>query len=160
MVTRAGKTCALAVAMVMAIAADGRAFDIVSDLGVVDLGNEGWDVLSEVSYDETGDGEHWRVHKTFSSDLIAAAQDFTISGFVVPVLAEPVLTTFLLVKDPADCPYCGNGGYGPVLEVTMAEPLPDLPEFTEITLVGQLELIADPLTTQAYRMIDARALAN
>lgn len=118
----------------------------------------GWTLLRLAQIDEEGEGDAWRAVKIFPEPLRAAAQDFEITGFIVPILAEPELTHFLLVEQPEDCPFCGSAGYAPTLEVTMARALPDLPEFTQITLRGTLEFIEDPQTFQLYRLVDARPL--
>ena len=114
-----------------------------------------WALLTSVEIVEEGDDANWRAVKTFPDPLRAAAEDFTITGYVVPVLAEPYIQTFMLVSDPADCPFCGSNGYGPVLEVHLKRPIGDLVEFTEMTVRGQRELIEDPETYQAFRLIEA-----
>lgn len=119
--------------------------------------NDGWMLLSQATVSETGSGEDWRAVKYFPPELEAASEDFTISGYLVPTLPEPYLKTFLLVPDPSNCPFCGDGGYGPVLEVEMQKPLPDLPEGTFVRLQGRLELNASPETFQMFRLVDAIA---
>ena len=115
-----------------------------------------WRLLAEVEIEEVIDGLDWRAEKTFPDALRAAAgQAFEIAGFFVPVTAEAYTRTFLLVQDPADCPFCGSGGYGPVVEVHMRHPLPDMPEFSPLSLRGDLILIDDPETFQLYRLEDA-----
>lgn len=115
-----------------------------------------WRLLAEVEIKEVIDGLDWRAEKTFPDALVAAAeQEFEIGGFFIPVSAEAYIETFLLVQDPADCPFCGNGGYGPVVEVHMRHPLPDMPEFSPLSLRGDLVLIDDPETFQTYRLDDA-----
>lgn len=84
-----------------------------------------------------------------------ATEPVEIGGFFVPISAEAYIETFLLVQDPADCPFCGNGVYGPIVEVRMRHPLPDLPEFAPLSLRGDLVLIDDPETFQVYRLDDA-----
>lgn len=116
---------------------------------------DGWDILRLATVDEAGENENWRAIKTFPAKLRAASNAFKIDGFVVPVLPEPFLTQFILVEDPDNCPFCGSSGYGPVLDVTMKRPLPDLPEFTRVILSGTLELNEDPDTFQMYRLVDA-----
>ncbi|MEL7344052.1 MAG: hypothetical protein AAFN59_04220 [Pseudomonadota bacterium] len=120
------------------------------------IGDEaGWDLLTSVKITEVGEGLDWRAEKTFSEDIRAAADAFQISGFVVPIVPEPYVQTFLLVAEPEDCPFCGSSGYGPVLEVHLKRPLAGLTEFAELTVRGQLELIDDPMTFQAYRLLEA-----
>ncbi|MEM9524920.1 MAG: hypothetical protein AAF982_13230, partial [Pseudomonadota bacterium] len=58
------------------------------------------------------------------------------------------------------CPFCGSGGYGPVLEVNLKRPLPALPEFSRVTVRGPLTLIDDPETLQMFRMQGATAVAR
>lgn len=114
-----------------------------------------WRLLNTAEFHEIIDGDNWRVEKTIPAPLRAAAEDFEITGFFVPVIAQGEITEFLLVEDPADCPFCGSGGYGPVLEVTSKRPMPDLAEFAEITLRGQLEFNESPETLQLFRLKDA-----
>ena len=101
------------------------------------------------------EGDTYAAIKTFPPALIARQDDFEITGFVVPITAEPFIQTFILVEDPANCPFCGGSGYGPVLEVQLKRPIGTLTEFTELTVEGRLELIEDPETFQSYRMVDA-----
>lgn len=116
-----------------------------------------WRLLAAVEIEEVIDGLDWRAEKTFPDALLAAAEEeFEIDGFFIPISAEAYVETFLLVQDPADCPFCGSGGgYGPVVEVHMRHPLPDMPEFAQLSLRGDLVLIDDPETFQVYRLEDA-----
>lgn len=116
---------------------------------------DAWQLLNTAEFKEIIEGDNWRVEKTIPDPLKAAAKDFEITGFFVPVLAQGEITEFLLVEDPADCPFCGSGGYGPVLEVTSKRPMPDLAEFEQITLRGQLEFNDSPETLQLFRLKDA-----
>jgi len=115
----------------------------------------GWELLSSVRISEEGSGLNWRAVKVFPEAVRAATDGFEITGYAIPIVPEAYVETFLLVADPADCPFCGNSGYGPVLEVHLKRPLGDLVEFDEITVTGQLELIDDPETFQAFRLLDA-----
>ena len=146
-------TRALALALLLGAGAAGAA-DIPEDARAA------WDLLRTAEVREEGDGADWRAVKIIPDSLRAASEGFTVTGFLVPILAEAELTTFLLVEQPENCPFCGNGGYGPVLEVMMAEPLPDMPEFTELTLQGRLDFNEDPYTFQLYRLQDARHVAG
>lgn len=121
---------------------------------------ENWQLLGSVEIKEIITGDQWRVEKTFPPALKGAAKDFEIEGFFVPVLAEGEIRQFLLVEDPADCPFCGNGGYGPVLEVHTRRPVPDMPEFTVMTVKGQLEFVEDPETMQLFKLTEARILRS
>lgn len=121
---------------------------------------ENWRLLGSVEMKEIINGDQWRVEKTFPQALKDASKDFEIEGFFVPVLAEGEIRQFLLVEDPADCPFCGNGGYGPVLEVHTRRPVPDLPEFTVMTIRGQLEFVEDPETMQLFKLTGARILRS
>ncbi|KAA9005279.1 DUF3299 domain-containing protein [Histidinibacterium aquaticum] len=117
----------------------------------------GWEEIAGVGYTEVVEGDDWSVEKEYPEALAAAAgQEITISGFYVPIEAQAYVTNFLLVPDPADCPFCGSSGYGISLEVHAAEPMPDLPEATELTLTGTVELVDDPYTYQALRLVEAR----
>ncbi len=117
---------------------------------------DGWALLAGATLAEEGSA----VAKTFPPALIAAAEQFEISGYVVPLVAEPYLKTFLLVPDPADCPFCGGGGYGPSLEVEMKRALPDVPEGTYVVLNGRLELDRSPETYDLFRLIDAETATD
>ena len=116
---------------------------------------DGWSLLRLAEIHEEGLDEDWRAVKHFPPELRAAADEFEVDGFVVPVLPEPYLKQFLLVEQPDNCPFCGNGGYGPVIEVEMKRPLPDLPEFTRGVISGTLEFNEDPETFQMFRLVDA-----
>lgn len=117
-----------------------------------------WRLLGAVQIEEKGEGLNWEAVKTFPDDLRAAIDAFRITGFAVPIVPEPYVQTFLLVADPEDCPFCGSSGYGPSLEVHLKRPMADLAEFDVVTLEGRLELIEDPQTFQAYRLMDAIAV--
>lgn len=98
----------------------------------------------------------WRVEKTFPPALVAAAEaPVTFSGYYVPIQAQAQVTNFLVVPDPAACPFCGSGGYGVALEVITRNAVPDMPEATGITVTGRLELVDDPETYQSVRLVDA-----
>jgi len=118
---------------------------------------DGWDLIGDIGFEETETDGEWRVVKTLPAGLEAAlGEAFTITGYYVPIQAQAYVTNFLLVPDPADCPFCGSSGYGITLEVLASEPLPDMPEATEITVTGSLELVEDPHTYQAVRLTGAR----
>ncbi|MBM7067735.1 hypothetical protein [Actibacterium sp. 188UL27-1] len=116
---------------------------------------DAWSLLRLAEIREEGLDEDWRAIKHFPDELRAAADAFEVDGFVVPILPEPYLKQFLLVEQPDNCPFCGNSGYGPVIEVEMKRPLPDLPEFTRVIISGRLELNEDPETFQMFRLVDA-----
>lgn len=113
-----------------------------------------WRLLAAVEIKEVIDGDHYAAIKTYPPALLDADR-FLISGFVVPVTSEPYIETFILVEDPANCPFCGGDTYGPVLEVQLKRPMGSLVEFTELTVEGRIELIEDPETYQSYRLVDA-----
>ena len=120
--------------------------------------DEAWNLLGTAKVSETIENDEWKAVKEFPADLRAATDDFTVEGYVVPILAEPEITTFILVQDPENCPFCGTGsGYGPVLEVMLDKAIPSVPEFSRIKVIGELELIEDPQTYQMFRLTDARA---
>ena len=114
-----------------------------------------WRLLASIEIKEVIDGDHYAAIKTYPPALLETADTFLISGYVVPVTAEPYIETFILVEDPASCPFCGSDTYGPVLEVHLKRPIGNLVEFTELTVEGRIELIEDPGTYQSYRMVDA-----
>ncbi len=119
----------------------------------------GWDMVTSVELSETisDDGE-WRAEKVFPDALRAAAEEtFSVTGYYVPIVPEAYTTTFLIVPTPEDCPFCGGkGGFGTSLEVTTASPIADMPEGTELTVSGTLELMDDPHTFQSMRLTGAR----
>lgn len=118
-----------------------------------------WRLLESVEVTEMHEGERFRVQKDFPDALRAATQGFELAGYVVPVVPEPWMTTFLLVERPEDCPFCGSG-YGPstTVEVYLDRPMKDLPEFSYVELRGDLELVEDPDTMQMFRLRNARVL--
>ena len=122
---------------------------------------DGWSALEQVKVVQIETETRFEVEKHFPDSLRAAAAEFTISGYVVPVLPEPVMTMFLLVERPEDCPFCGSG-YGPSLtvEVHLARPMAELPEFSHLRLRGRLEFVEDPETMQLYRLMDAVVLVE
>lgn len=109
-----------------------------------------WEMITGIGYEETDKNGEWAVKKTIPDALRAQAQEFTITGYYVPVEAQPYVKQFLIVPDPADCPFCGSNGYGPTLEVEMTSPMPDLPEATEVTVTGQLNFDE---STETYRAV-------
>lgn len=119
---------------------------------------DAWDLLDLAEVHEEGGEEDWRAVKTFPLELRAAATDFTIEGFVVPVVAQGYIQQFMLVEAPENCPFCGNGSYGPVLEVVTKRPIPDMPEFSEVLVTGTLEFNEATDTFQMFRLVDAELL--
>lgn len=120
----------------------------------------GWALLNAASLSEVTEGGAVRVEKVFPPELVQAAEAFEISGYLVPNAAQPYLKRFLLVPDPANCPFCGDSGYGPVLEVEMTKALPDLPEGTPLTLKGRLELDRSPETYDLFRLTGAEVVES
>ncbi len=116
---------------------------------------QGWDLLQAITFEEVETDTEWKVLKTFPEGLRNGAE-FTVTGYYVPVEAQAYVTQFLIVPDPADCPFCGSNGYGISLEVLAADPMPDLPEASEVTVTGTLELIEDTETYQFARLTEAR----
>ncbi|MEL6168001.1 MAG: hypothetical protein AAFR35_04875 [Pseudomonadota bacterium] len=116
---------------------------------------EAWQLLAKVDVREVTDGDTWRAEKKYPRALQSAADTFQISGYFVPIEAQAWIQSFVLVETPLDCPFCGGGGYGPVLEVQLKRPLRDMPEFSQITVRGTLDFITDPETFQAFRLVDA-----
>ena len=118
------------------------------------LAADPWALISSVEIEEIETETEWLVKKSYPDGLEQGAT-LEVTGFLVPLLAQAYQSQFLIVPDPADCPFCGNGGYGPTLEVHVATPLPDLPEFSELTVTGRIELIDSTDTYQALRLVDA-----
>ncbi len=116
----------------------------------------GWDLLGQITLEEVETNGRWAVRKTFPPELEAQAQGFRITGYYVPIEAQAYVTSFILVPDPADCPFCGNGGYGPTLEVAMSRPVPDLPEGSEVTVEGRLNFDTSDETYRSVFLTDGR----
>ncbi|ASP21510.1 hypothetical protein ANTHELSMS3_02856 [Antarctobacter heliothermus] len=108
-----------------------------------------WNLIEAIEYKETETETSWSVAKIIPDDLRAMADSFEITGYYVPVEAQAYVSSFLLVPDPADCPFCGENGYGPSLEVKMKRAVPDMPEATKITLRGTLHIDNSPETYRA-----------
>ncbi|KAJ55545.1 hypothetical protein ACMU_12695 [Actibacterium mucosum KCTC 23349] len=120
----------------------------------------GWHLLREVQVTEYQDTNgDWLVAKEFPEALRERADDFQITGFYSPFMAEAYVQQFMLLPEDSDCPFCGASGYGVMLEVHMRHPLPDIAEGTLLTLTGRLELMDDPGTYQTARLLDARTLS-
>lgn len=127
-------------------------------LPVLASAGDAWRLLSAIEIEESETNGVWKVEKHFPAALTDQDSTFTISGFAIPIVAQPYIETFLLVQDPADCPFCGDGGYGPSLEVTLKHPIDTLEEGTAVTVSGQLVLDHSPETYQAARLQAARLL--
>lgn len=115
-----------------------------------------WELISKIEITEVEKDDQWQVKKSYPDALRAQADSFRIRGFYVPVEAQAYVKSFLLVPDPADCPFCGNGGYGLSLEVHVSKAMPDMAEGTDITVEGRLELVESDETYQAVILRDAR----
>lgn len=92
-------------------------------------------------------------------ETLSDGMPLTVKGYIVPIEAQAYFTTFLLVDDPQNCPFCGNGqGYGPVLEVVLKRRIAETAEFAQITVQGTLEFVGDEYSSQLYRLNDARVV--
>ncbi|MEM8980181.1 MAG: hypothetical protein AAGD04_11905 [Pseudomonadota bacterium] len=140
--------------LTLAITTSFLCFTATVDAQNVALDN--WSLLELADVREVVEGDEWRAEKSFPDALRNAAQNFEIAGFYVPIEAQAYVQSFILVSDPLNCPFCGDSGYGPVLEVKTARPMPDIAEFAPISLVGTLEFIDDTDTFQMFRLVDAR----
>jgi hypothetical protein len=118
---------------------------------------DSWKLLDGVTITEVVENNVWIAKKNFPAELVAAAEGFTIQGYYLPIDAQGYVSSFLLIRDPDECPFCGTS-YGPSLEVTLKRPLIDREPYSRITLTGALELIDDPETFMAYRLVDAAPL--
>ncbi len=128
---------------------------ITTSLAAPAAAETSWDLLSKIEITEVITATTFEAHKTYPEELKAQANSFEITGYFVPVLPQGYQSQFLLVPAPEDCPFCGFGGYGPTLEVHVKRPLPDLPEFSELTVSGRLEFEESTDTYQAVRLVDA-----
>ncbi|MGR3435904.1 MAG: hypothetical protein ACU0CO_13610 [Shimia sp.] len=116
-----------------------------------------WNELMDATFQEVIDGDFYAVLKDFPAAHQGGVDDFRIQGFVVPIEAQGRIGSFLLVQDPANCPFCGTGdSLAPVLEVLLKRRVPDIAEFTEVRVTGTLTPVVDPETWQLYRLTDAR----
>ncbi|MEM1265608.1 MAG: hypothetical protein AAGI50_06280 [Pseudomonadota bacterium] len=136
----------------------GAAFAEQPPIPLPILGSEAWRMLDQIGlHEEQNEEGYWQVIKTFPDPLLeAAAKPFTITGYIIPVTAEPVQRTVLLVRNTEDCPFCGSAGYAPALEVWLARPMRDVTEFDRVTLTGSLQLVEDPGTLQTAVLTAAR----
>ncbi|GAA4224991.1 hypothetical protein GGQ68_001819 [Sagittula marina] len=114
-----------------------------------------WELITGIEYAETETETEWKVEKTIPEALRAQAEAFEITGFYVPVEAQPYVSQFLIVPDPEDCPFCGSNGYGPTLEVHLSEPMEDIPEATEVKVRGTLNFDESTETYRAVFLTDA-----
>ena len=120
---------------------------------------DGWSLLAAVEIEEVIEGESYQAIKTYPAALLKVTDGFEITGYVVPLAAEPYMPPFMLVEDPANCPFCGSSaGYGPILEVRLKRPIAEMTEFSEVRVRGRIELIVDPKTYQSYRLVVAFSL--
>lgn len=132
---------------------------ITSLLFAVAAQADGWRSLQQASFEEVETDQGWLVRKAFPDSLRDAAPDFEIEGFLVPAVPEPFLKTFLLVQTPLDCPFCGESASPTsVLEVTLATPIQPREEFSRLRVAGRLEFIESTMTTQLFRLVDARVI--
>jgi hypothetical protein len=114
-----------------------------------------WELIVGIEYKESEANGDWSVEKILPEPLKAMSEGFTITGFYVPVEAQAQVSQFLLVPDPADCPFCGSNGYGPTLEVFMKRPMADVAEATKITVEGTLNFDESTETYRAVFLTDA-----
>lgn len=112
-----------------------------------------WDLIASVEFQEVKKDGRWTVEKTFPAGLRAG--EVEVTGYFVPVMAQAYIRSFLLVPDPADCPFCGSSGYGPSLEVHMRKSMPDMAEGSRIRIRGRLHLIESGDTYDAVLVTDA-----
>lgn len=115
-----------------------------------------WRLLEGVTVAEREVNGTWIVEKTYSPELLARdGTELSLTGYAIPLSAGELLTSLILVRDATDCPFCGTGGTGPVLEVELDLGIRQLPEFSIMTVTGRLALVRDTDTTQAYRLVAA-----
>lgn len=116
----------------------------------------GWKGLAQAGAEIVEDKGPFHVEKVFPESLRAAAEGYRVEGYVVPVVPEPWMSTLLLVEQPEDCPFCGSNREATVVEVHLAEPLPEMPQFARIAVTGRLEFVEDPETMQMFRLMEAK----
>lgn len=115
-----------------------------------------WRLLEGVTVAEKEVNGAWVVEKTFAPELLAReGQEMTLTGYAIPLSAGELLTHLILVRDAADCPFCGTSSAGPVMEVELDLGIRQIPEFSIMTVTGRLALVRDAETTQAYRLVAA-----
>ena len=119
--------------------------------------SDAWALLESIEVAEEGYGEDWKAVKYFPPEVLAAAEDFEIAGYLVPVYAEAELKHLVLVPWPTNCPFCGTAGagYGPLIEVTLKRGITGVAEGSLLRVRGKLEFIESPDTLQAYKLVDA-----
>jgi len=121
---------------------------------------EAWELLGRIDVEDVSDDILPKLIKTFPEDIRSATEGFQIEGYLVRFVAEPYLQEFLIVPDPPSCLFCGGAGYGSYLEVQMRAPLDDLPDFTKLSLRGELVLVEDPTVYDTAKLVDAVLLSD
>jgi hypothetical protein len=116
---------------------------------------DAWHLLSQIETVEHETETSWHVTKRYPAEIADGADDFEISGYLVPVGWEAETRDWMLVSDLGQCPFCGSGDHGTSIEVRLADPMPVTEESQRMTLRGALHLVRDPGTMQAVVMIDA-----
>jgi hypothetical protein len=119
-----------------------------------------WDLITQISYEETETANSWSVAKTIPDELRDMAQGFEITGHYVQIeaLTANRIKQFIIVPEAADCPFCGESGYGPALEVTLKRAIRPIEEGTQITLRGTLQFDESPETYRAVFLTDAKRI--
>lgn len=124
--------------------------------GAACAGGDPWALLGEIAIEEIATETTYEVRKSFPAALQGGLQEFRITGYAVPLTPGENVTGLLLVSDMGLCPFCGSGEHGGSLEVLLDEPMIGLEEGARISLVGNLEMVDDPMTWQTAVLRNAR----
>lgn len=116
---------------------------------------DAWHLLGQIEVTEHETADSWSATKRYPAELENGADEFEITGYLVPVGWEEETRDFMLVSALGQCPFCGSGDHGTAIEVQLADPLPISEEGKRATLRGALTPVRDETTMQAIVMTDA-----
>lgn len=128
---------------------------IAAPAGQAMAGETGWDLLKDIGLQEIVTETSYEVRKTFPSELSGPVEDFSLTGYVVPLWNDGAIRDFILVSDMGFCPFCGDPEHGTAVQVELDTPLDTLEEGMRVTVKGVLEPVLDPGTMQSVRLVAA-----